>query len=181
MGKIKEYAKVFASFALPIVVCIPLMIWYTEHEKEKSAARRIKEKQNETEYYKVPMVKNSSSFLVGYSLQDADAFVLSESIEYFLEIESKTKGIKAFDSLYVELCKHHCDSVPAYKFTNPNNRVFKCGNAGQFIILTYGGKEVEYKDEIIEYSEVRLEYGIPQKQSDFEEWEWCIINGKYEY
>lgn len=173
MGKFRDNIGTFLPLLILLTIGTPLVIKeFREMKEEEAESKRQREIEESIECFRQPMTKNSSSLLIGYQLKGAEAYG-GEPIIYTIDYHSKGLGINIFDSLFVEICKHHCDSIPSYTFSNNHNREFVCGNAGQTLTLTYSSWD--YDDS----STISIEYGIPQIQGFDEEWEQYIRNGKY--
>lgn len=143
MEKIKENIKAFLCFLMPLLVCIPMGVWYKNRCDEKSAERRKqRDMENQVEYFSRPLVKNEDSFWVGRNFNGASVWVdeYGEEVQYYNIYDTREEGMRVFDSLYVEICKHHCNSIATHRFTNKYNREFKCSNAETTITLRCGGR-----------------------------------------
>lgn len=159
MGKIKDDILSFIPLVILLAIGIPCTIKeLREHEAEKIERSRQREIENRVEYFRQPMVWNGNSLLVGYQFEDAyiSVYEEDEEISYSKYYDNREDAIRVFDSLFVEICKHHCDSLAPYKFTSQYNRVFECSHTGASVKLRYQSREG--------YSSwVEVTYDVPQK------------------
>ena len=154
-------------FGIPLALFLVFVIYERFDDKEQKPRRP----KIEIEIYKQPMVWNGGSLQIGYLFEDAMIYVdgESEEITYSNTYDTPDDGIRVFDSLYVEICKHHCDSLAPYRFTDKRNRVFECSHPGASITLKYSSYS--------EFSEVEIIYTIPQKLGHGigEEWQQYLV------
>ena len=180
MGKIRKQISELLPFIIILLIVIPVVISEKrEHEREKverKAEKEEKRKQYEIKYkvekFKQPMVWNGNSLLIGYLFKDATIHLEEESekIIYAKSYATNELGIKAFDSLRIEICNHHCDSIAPYNFTSQYHRMFECSHTGASITLRYQGSEKGR-------SHVEITYQIPQKLGHGvgEEWQQYLV------
>lgn len=143
MGKIKENIRAVLPLLIILIIGVPLTIKeLREHEAEKAERRKQRDIENQVEYFSCPLVKNEDSLWVGRNFNGASVWVdeYGEEVQYYNIYDTREEGMRVFDSLYVEICKHHCNSIVTHGFTNKYNREFKCSNAETAITLRYGGR-----------------------------------------
>lgn len=165
MGKISEYLSIGLSLVAILFGVSMVREEKRTQEEEQIERNRITEKYNKTEYFRQPMVWNGGSLEVGYLLKDAYVYLDAESeeISYSLDYDTQKDGLRAFDSLFVEICKHHCDSLAPHVFTNEYNRVFECNHPGASITLRYRGEYHEWKGKLTDWSDIEITYSVPHK------------------
>lgn len=173
MGKFKD--NIFSFIPLTILLAIGILGTikeFKEQEVERIERSRQREIEKKVEYFRQPMVWNGNSLLIGYLFEDAYISVHEddEEISYSKHYDIREDAIRVFDSLFVEICKHHCDSLAPYKFTNQYNRVFECSHTGASVKLRYQSREG--------YSSwVEVTYDVPQKLGHGvgEEWQQYLV------
>lgn len=182
MGKIKENISIVLSLIAILTIGVPLIKKEKREREEKEMARKKEmAKYDEVEKFRQPMVKNGWSFQIGYLFKDATIDVGWEDVTYYMDYNSQEQGIQVFDSLFVEICKHHCDSLAPYRFTNQYNRVFKCSHASASITLTYEGMKHDIDGDVADESTIYITYTIPHKLGSIgEEWEQYLMAGNNE-
>lgn len=173
MGKIKDNIGAFIPLTILLAIGIPCTIKeLKEQEIEKAERSRQREIEERVEYFKHPMVWNGNSLLVGYLFEDAyiSVYEEDEEISYSKYYDKKEDAVRVFDSLFVEICKHHCDSLAPHKFTSQYNRKFECSHTGASVVLRYRGTERGS-------SEIEIAYKIPQKLGHRlgEEWQQYLV------
>ena len=167
-----EKKKVSIWFYFPLVILVAIGIRGTikelKEQETKRAERSWQIEMEKVDYFMQPMVRNGNSFLIGYLFEDAhiDIDEEAEEISYLKHYDSPETAIRIFDSLFVEICKHHCDSIAPHKFTGQYNRIFKCSHTGASVVLKYQSREGGS-------SLVKITYDVPQKlgQGVGEEWQ----------
>lgn len=171
MDKIKKVLQVFAIIALVAsfaIVAPPMMRVQmelnrkrAEREAERKAEKEAKiARAKDKEVLTLPLVRNSGSLKIGHEFSSAyhEAYRNDFVIGYDKHFSSKERGAEVFDSLAIEICKHHCDSVADYKFTHERRRELKCSNDSASVTLFYfGGKEPK------EFGRVIIEYEVPSR------------------
>ena len=166
MGKVREYISIGLSLAAILFVGIPLIRSELRVQEEEEIKRnKIRDMYDSVERFCQPMVWNGGSLEIGYLLKNAYVYIDAESeeISYSLDYDTQKAGLRAFDSLFVEICKHHCDSLAPHVFTNEYNRVFECSHPGASITLRYRGEHHELKGKLTDWSYVIIAYGVPHK------------------
>lgn len=142
MAKIKEIIRAFLPLLVLLIIGVPLTIReLRKQEAEKEERRRQREIESQVEYFHKPLVKNENNIQVGRQFEDASVWVdeYDGELRFYNMYDTKEEGMRVFDSLFVELCKHHCCSVDSYRFTNEYNRVFHCSNEETAVTLRYDG------------------------------------------
>lgn len=175
MGKIKDNIGAFIPLAILLAIGIPCTIKeLKEQETEKAERREQRKIEEKVEYFKQPMVWNGNSLLIGYLLEDALVYIDEgrEEITYLKCYKTRDEALRIFDSLFVEICKHHCDSLAPHLFTSQHNRKFECSHTGASVTLQYRHWENSSSVEVI--------YKIPQKLGHGlgEEWQQYLIVDK---
>lgn len=176
----KTLEKIIPYFVGVFILCISIMTIISEDrvkekkEAEQEEIKRLQEKYGKVERFRQPMVRNGGSLKFGYYLLGADLLIdeAHKEVAYLIDYDTQEKGLRVFDSLFMEICKHHCDSIAPHHYTNKYNRVFECSKPGASITLRYKGRNYESEGRLIDYSTIEITYLIPQKQSTIgEEWE----------
>ena len=171
MDKIKKVLQVFAiialvaSFAIALPPMMRAQIEFIRKRAEKEAERKAeieakRARAKDKEVLILPLARNSGSLKIGHEFSSAyhDPYRDDLVIKYDERFSSKERGAEVFDSLVIEICKHHCDSVTDYKFTHERRRELKCSNDSASVTLFYfGGKEPK------EFGRVRIEYKVPSR------------------
>ena len=173
MGKIKDNIGAFIPLAILLAIGIPCTIKeLKEQEIEKAERSRQREIEERVEYFKQPMVWNGNSLLIGYLFEDAYVGIDedAEEISYSKYYDTQEEAIRVFDSLFVEICKHHCDSLAPYRFTSQYNRRFECSHTGASVTLVYRSSKGRS-------SWVEITYDVPQKLGHplGEEWQQYLV------
>lgn len=172
MGKIRDNISAIIPLFIMLSIGISSFIWCKrEHERvkvEKKEQREQWREKTKKEYYRQPMVWNGNSLLIGYQFKDAYFYLDEDSkeITYEKSYNSREQGIRVFDSLVVEICKHHCDSLIPYKFTSKYNREFECSHTGASLTLHY------WSYSSSNYSGIEITYKVPQKLGHGVDEEW---------
>lgn len=146
MGFIKDVGFfVLAMFGIPLLFAIVVLSLEKVFEKDKPqkpSAERV--------YYQQALTKNKGDLKIGfetkeYAMMDEE----NSAIEYFWYADSREEGIRQFDSLLVEIIKHHCDSIVSYNYHNRNSPrfvcSFECCSSNESIELTHSSDNYEYQ------------------------------------
>lgn len=148
MGKFRENISALLPLIILLAIGIPLTIQQLRKQEAEKEERKIqKESSEKIERFKLPMVKNNSSLHIGYSLQNAMIYAdEAERIYYSIFLQTQDECLRVFDSLYIEICKHHCDTVILHKYKSKSRR-FECSNENSSITLSNHSRmiEVEYR------------------------------------
>lgn len=161
MGKIRKYISNLLPLIIMLLIGIPLIInEKREHEIEKAERKAIRKVYSDN--HSQVMTRNEHSLRVGAELKKALVLFDDEDSEVIYSIlpKSREDGIRIFDSLVVEVCKHHCDSIISYEYTNRDKprfaSVFRCGNLR---VVHYSNHYI-YDGDTTEFDNIDIEYKL---------------------
>jgi hypothetical protein len=161
MGKIRKYVSNLLPLIIMILIGVPLII----HEKREDEIEKTERKAIRKVYgdsHSQAMTKNEHSLKIGAELERALVLLDDETdvVTYSIMPKSREDGIRKFDSLVVEVCKYHCESIISYTYTNRDkprfSSVFRCGNLR---VVHYSDHYI-YDGDTTEFDNIDVKYKL---------------------